>query len=302
MRFGRFAPTPSGQLHLGNLRTALVAYLAARASGRGFLIRVEDLDQIRLVDGPTIEQIQLADLAALGLTSDAAIIHQSDRFDRYQEAIDALGDRIYPCFCSRKDLRTAAVAPHGATPIYPGTCRHLSPAERRRRAAGRTPAWRVNTDDAIWTVADDIHGEVTRQIDDFVVRRADGVFAYNLAVVVDDGQQGVDQVVRGDDLLDQAPRQAWLADQLGYTQPTYLHLPLVLDSHGDRLAKRDGALGLAALTTAGMSVEQVLTHLAVSLDLAVPAEAISLDELVGRFDPDRLPHQPWLIDPPTWID
>ena len=297
---GRFAPTPSSPLHVGNLRTALVAWLAARATGRDFLIRVEDLDWVRLPGADATADGQLADLAELGLDHDGPVVRQRDRTEQYERALARLDGRLYECFCSRKDVAEATQAPHGATPRYPGTCRHLSPAERARLRAIRPPAWRIAAGAARMTVTDGLHGPQTATVDDFVVRRADGVFAYNFAVVVDDGLQGVDQVVRGDDLLESAPRQAWLAAQLGFTPPTYLHVPLVHALDGTRLAKRDQAVSLARLRAAGVGTAAVLTHLAVSLNLAAPDERVTARQLIERLDVATLPREPWFVDPLTW--
>ncbi len=299
--FGRFAPTPSADLHIGNLRTALVAWLAARSSGRGFLIRVEDLDRPRLPQADAIARRQLDDLEALGLDHDGGIVRQQDRTDLYREALDRLDGLVYECFCSRKEVAEATRAPHGTTPRYPGTCRHLSEAERRRLRRIRPPAWRVRADEAEVTVTDQLRGDFTARVDDFVVRRADGVFAYNFAVVVDDGLQEVDQVVRGDDLLESSPRQAWLAAKLGFPVPDYLHVPLVLTTGGDRLAKRDQAVSLSRLRRGGVTPARVLDRLARSLNLAGPDESVSLSQLRDRFDPAKLPREAWLVDPESWL-
>lgn len=297
---GRFAPTPSGDLHIGNLRTALVAWLAARSSDRDFLIRVEDLDAPRLKNADHITERQLADLAGLGLDHDGQIIHQKDRTGVYEQQFARLGDAVYECFCSRKDIADATRAPHGTTPRYPGTCRDLSESEKSRLRALRPPAWRVSAASAEVTVTDLASGPYTDTVDDFVIRRADGVFAYNFAVVVDDGLQGVDQVVRGDDLLESSPRQAWLAARLGFKVPVYLHVPLVLAPNGDRLAKRDHAVSLARLHAHGVTTGEVLANLARSLGLAEEGEDVNLTGLMSRFDPQAMPRSPWLVDPSSW--
>ncbi|MDR2931444.1 MAG: tRNA glutamyl-Q(34) synthetase GluQRS [Propionibacteriaceae bacterium] len=298
--FGRFAPTPSGELHVGNLRTGLVAWLAARASGRGFLIRVEDIDQPRLPHAEAVAARQLDDLARLGLNHDGPIVWQSRRAAIYDQAMAKLRPHLYECFCSRKDIAEATRAPHGSTAIYPGTCRGLSEPEKAERRARRQPSWRIDARSAHMTITDAIHGSRTAPVDDFVVRRADGVWAYNFVVVVDDADQGVDQIVRGDDLLESAPRQAWLAKTLGYPPPTYLHVPLVLAPDGTRLAKRDGAIGLNELLAAGLTVGQILGRLGHSLGLAAPGESVTAATLAARFDPGALPRQPWLTDPVCW--
>ena len=302
---GRFAPSPSGDLHVGNLRTALLAWLFARSSGRRFLVRMEDLDRVR----PGAADRQLADLAAIGLDWDGPVVHQSDRTDRYDAAIATLvgRDLAYECFCTRREIREAASAPHpdpsfpqriGADGAYPGTCRGLTREQvRQRRAAGRPSALRLRAAVARWTVDDVLAGPFTGAVDDLVLRRNDGVAAYNLAVVVDDAAQGIDQVVRGDDLLTSAPRQAYLARLLDLPPVRYAHVPLALNRQRQRLAKRDGAVTMADLAPAGRSAADVLALLARSLDLAGPGEHPTPADLLPRFDPSALPRDPWIVDP-----
>ncbi len=254
---GRFAPSPTGDLHLGNLRTAAIAWLLARSRGAGFIVRMEDLDrQQASVD---IEADQLRDLARLGLDWDGEVIRQSDRFDRYDAVIAELASRglVYECFCSRREIReeieSAAHAPHGPPGSYPGTCRRLTSHQRaQRRDTGRRPALRLRTDGQEITFDDLVHGTVTGLVDDVVLRRNDGVPAYNLAVVVDDAAQGVTEVVRGDDLLASTARQIHLQELIGVPRPRYAHVPLVVDAAGERLAKRQGLpLTLTELAEAG---------------------------------------------------
>lgn len=217
---GRFAPSPTSDLHLGNLRTALVAWLMARASGRRFLVRIEDLDTTRVRAAPEVAARQLRDLAALGVDWDGEVVRQSDRLDLYEDAVRRLP--TYPCFCTRREIAEAASAPHadGYRP-YAGTCRTLTDAQRRERTRERPGALRVDAEGASVTVHDVWAGPVTGKVDDFVVRRNDGAFAYNLAVVVDDLDQGVDQVVRGDDLLTAPPaRHGWPSSCRGARRPT----------------------------------------------------------------------------------
>jgi glutamyl-tRNA synthetase len=229
---GRYAPSPTGDLHLGNLRTAVIAHRFARDAGSRFLVRMEDLDYTRVRVG--VAERQLEDLAAVGVTWDGPVAFQSERVGLYEHALERLD--IYECFCTRAEIREAPSAPHGPPGHYPGICRDLTPQQRdRRRAAGRPPALRVRADDA------------GPEVDDFVVRRNDGAFAYNLAVVVDDHDQGVEQVVRGADLADSTPRQVWLAHALGFEAPQYVHVGLVLGRDHARLAKRHGAVTLREL-------------------------------------------------------
>jgi glutamyl-tRNA synthetase len=297
---GRFAPSPTGDLHLGNLRTALVAWLSTRAARVPFLVRMEDLD--RVTSSPEHERRQLADLAALGLDHDGAVVRQSERFQRYEAAIAQLtaAGRVYPCYCTRREIRAeieaAASAPHSPLPegAYPGTCRRLTAAERTAREShGRRPALRLLGGDAEVAVDDRLAGRFVGRVDDVVLRRNDGVPAYNLAVVVDDAAQGVTQVVRGDDLLASTPRQILLQQLLGLPTPSYLHVPLVLGPDGDRLAKRHGAVTLGDLAARGVEPADVLARLAASLGLVDPGErpgrTMHVTDLVGRFSVDRIP-------------
>ena len=290
MSAGRFAPSPSGDLHVGNLRTALLAWLFARSTSREFLMRIEDLDRVR----PGAEQQQLDDLRALGLDWDGEIVRQSERRSLYEDAIDRLteANRVYPCFCSRREIREAPSAPHTPRGSYPGTCRHLTDAERSRRSAERPAALRLRVDVDQWTITDALHGAFTGMVDDVVLRRNDGVPSYNLAVVVDDAEQAVDQVVRGDDLLTSAPRQAYLATLLGLEPPTYAHVPLALNAGGQRLAKRDGAVTRAELEARGVDVLGLIVD-SLGLVGATPTE------LLDSFDPERLPRDPWTFLPPA---
>ena len=282
---GRFAPSPSADLHIGNLRTAVLAWLFARSTGRRFLIRIEDLDDRTHDD---VAQRQLDDLAAIGVTWDEQPQWQSAHRQRYDDVIDELTarGRTYECYCSRREILNAPRAPHAPEGAYPGTCRDLGDAERAaRRAAGRPPALRLRSDTAEFTVGDLLHGDYTGVVDDFVLRRGDGVAAYNLAVVVDDAASGVDQVVRGDDLLSSSPRQAYLAALLGHPQPVYAHVPLALNAHGKRLAKRDGAVTLEEL-----GAKRAFSLIAESLG----APGAGLADLLERFDPATLPREPWI--------
>ncbi len=292
---GRYAPSPTGDLHLGNLRTALLAWLFARSTSRRFLLRIEDLDAGRV--RPGIAEQQLSDLTALGITFDGEPVVQSRRLAAYEEALRSLAEVTYECFCSRREIAQAASAPHGAVPRYPGTCRNLTEADRRSRRLTRQPALRLRADGAWQTIHDVLHGEITAEVDDVVLRRNDGVPAYNLAVVVDDVFSGIDQVVRGEDLLPAAATQAYLTKLLGHRPPTYAHVPLAVNVEGRRLAKRDGAVTLPELAAYGMTPDAVLSVIAQSLELAEPGEPVSLDGMLERFDPGRLPREPWVVVP-----
>jgi glutamyl-tRNA synthetase len=290
---GRYAPSPTGELHLGNLRTALLAWLFARTTGRRFLLRIEDLDISRVRPGIAAQQV--ADLVSLGLGFDGEPVVQSLRRTAYETALDQLAGQTYECFCTRREIAEAPSAPHGDPPRYPGTCRTLTERERAARRLTRRPALRLRAAGALRTVHDVLHGEFTGPVDDFVVRRNDGVAGYNLAVVVDDAAAGVDQVVRGDDLLPAAVNQVYLAGLLGFPTPSYAHVPLAVNPAGCRLAKRDGAVTLSQLAAIGMGPQAVLGLLAVSLGLARPGEPVWTTDLVDRFDPATLPRGPWVV-------
>lgn len=295
-RSGRFAPSPSGDLHIGNLRTAVLAWLFARTTGRDFAMRMEDLDRVK----PGVDVRQLHDLAALGLTWDEPVIYQSDRHGIYRSTIDEMvrAGTTFECFCTRREILEAPSAPHAPQGAYPGTCRELTETQREERRAERPAAIRLRADVSSFTVHDVLHGEFTGDVDDFVLVRNDGTPAYNLAVVIDDAASGIDQVVRGDDLLTSAPRQAYLATMLGHRPPRYAHVPMVLNSDGARLAKRDGAVTLSDLREQGLDADQVLSMIATSLQLARDGEPVTLPELADRFEPSALPREPWVFVPP----
>jgi glutamyl-tRNA synthetase len=285
---GRFAPSPSGELHVGNLRTAILAWLFARSTGRRFLLRVEDLDRARA----GAEAAQLRDLAAVGVTWDGAVVRQTDREPLYTAAIGQLAAAglTYECFCTRREIQEAPSAPHAPQGAYPGTCRGLSTAELEFKRSTRPAAIRLRSSVAEWTVEDVLHGTFTGVVDDFVLRRNDGVTAYNLAVVVDDAEQGIDQVVRGDDLLPSTPRQAYLASVLNMPIPEYAHVPLVVNADGARLAKRDGAVTLDDLAAVGLPAKAVRRTILESLGLPTA----SLEAALAAFSPAGLPRGPWV--------
>ncbi|MGB6179606.1 MAG: tRNA glutamyl-Q(34) synthetase GluQRS [Rhodococcus sp. (in: high G+C Gram-positive bacteria)] len=288
---GRFAPSPSGDLHVGNLRTAVLAWLLARQSGRAFLLRIEDLDRVQ----PGAEARQLDDLAALGIGFDASPVRQSDRRDAYAETIDTLRSAglVYECFCTRREIQEAASAPHAPPGAYPGTCRNLTDAGRaERRRDGRRAALRLRSDTPSFEVTDALMGKYTGPVDDLVLQRTDGVPAYNLAVVVDDGFQRVDQVVRADDLLTSAPRQAYLAQLLDIPVPEYVHVPLALGPTGARLAKRDGAVTLRDRLEAGATTADVLAEILASIGAPGCTDPA---ELLETWTLSALPREPWHV-------
>ena len=272
---GRYAPSPTGSLHLGNLRTALLAWLQARLAGGRFLLRMEDLDQPRVVPG-SADQI-LRDLEWLGLDWDGEVMYQSRRHDAYEDALRLLERQglVYSCFCSRKDIQTALSAPHIKSSAYPGTCKNITPQEQARRKLVKNAAIRVKVP----------HG-LQVDVGDFVIRRADNLFAYQLAVVVDDIHQGVNQVVRGADLLDSCSRQKYLIQLLGKTEQSveYLHAPLMLDRNGNRLAKRDGSASIALWKAEKKSSEELIAYLFNSLEVGKVANSISLSDLLKTLN------------------
>jgi glutamyl-tRNA synthetase len=300
---GRYAPSPTGDLHLGNARTALLAWLWARHESGRFLLRFEDLDRGRVREGCAGQQA--GSLAWLGLDWDGDAVSQSARGGLYDDAIATLRARgvLYECFCSRADVRRAASAPHGPDgPIYGGTCRDLSPrAVAERRALGRMPALRVRMEGDV-EFADELLGPqretLERTSGDIVVQRSDGVIAYQLAVVVDDAAQGVTEVVRGADLLGSTGRQLRLCELLGLAPPRrYAHVPLLLDDDGERLAKRHGAVGLAELRASDADPRVVAGWLAASAGLLPQPEPCAPADLVAAFDPAALRREPTRIRP-----
>ena len=277
---GRLAPTPSGGLHLGNARTFLIAWLSARADGGRIVLRIDDLDQPRVKPG-YVEQA-IADLRWLGLDWDGAPVFQSQRSAAYVAALDKLraADFVYPSTASRRELALAAQAPHAGEEAA------------ARAGTDRAPAWRFRTDRQVIRFDDVIHGACAIATEDFVVYRNDGIAAYQLATVVDDAFQGVTEVVRGNDLLSSTPRQILLCRALGLTPPRFLHVPLVLDAGGERMAKRRDSTRLAALRTAGKSPASIVGMLAASCGWALPGEEMLPAQLVRRFDLANFFRQP----------
>jgi glutamyl-tRNA synthetase len=302
---GRFAPSPSGPLHLGNLRSALLAWCFARSQSGRFLLRIEDLDPQRSRRG--YETGILADLTAIGIDWDGEPSRQSEQLERHRAAFEQLREDglLYRCWCTRAEIREALEAPHGpGASAYAGTCARLSAAElARREQSGAACAWRLHAGAQEVGFVDLLAGARSAVVDDFVVWREGvgpgtgrrGLPAYNLAVVLDDAADGVGQVVRGDDLLDTTARQIALARALGLALPSYAHVPLVLGSDGRRLAKRHGAVTLADRVALGESVASVVGWLAASAGLSAAAGARSADEVLAAFDPSVLSAAPAVL-------
>jgi glutamyl-tRNA synthetase len=295
---GRFAPSPTGRLHLGNARSALLGWLQARAAGGQFLLRVEDLDRARC--RPQYVDELLRDLEWLGLTWDEEPLFQSARDEVYRDAIERLErvGLVYPCFCTRAEIARAASAPHGLSeegPRYPGTCARLTSAEIAERSRTRAPAYRFRAQPGEVRFVDGLQGPSSQDVEavvgDFVVRRNDGVASYQLAVVVDDAATHITHVLRGDDLLSSTPRQLQLYAALQLPPPEFFHVPLVLGEDGKRLAKREGAFALAELRERGLPAERVLGVLAAWSGLG-DGTPLTLSELVQRFRPEALPQNP----------
>ena len=287
---GRFAPTPSGRMHLGNVFAALIAWLSVRSRGGSLVLRMEDLDTQR-TSGEFAERIR-ADLQWLGLDWDEETAPQSRRaavYDRYFEKLEAMG-LLYPCYCTRSQLHSVN-APHlsDGTYVYPGTCRNLTDAEKA--AFARKPSWRVRVPDKDWTVEDLVQGTYQENLaadcGDFVVRRADGVYVYQLAVTVDDGEAGVTEVVRGMDLLSSAPRQMYLQELFGFPHPQYGHVPMLLAPDGRRLSKRDKDMDLGFLQS-HIKPEALLGLLAHAAGILDKSNPISARELAGEFTWEKL--------------
>ena len=295
---GRFAPTPSGRMHLGNVFAALIAWLSVKARGGSLILRMEDLDVQRTSEENA--QILREDLMWLGLHWDHEMPPQSQRaavYDRYFACLQEQ-DLLYPCYCTRSQLHSVN-APHlsDGTYVYPGTCRDLTADQRA--AMQRKPAWRVRVPDRTYRIADMGQGEYVQNLatdcGDFVVRRADGVYVYQLAVTVDDGEVGVTEVVRGMDLLGSAPRQMYLQELFGFENPAYGHVPMLLSSDGRRLSKRDKDLDLGALRQS-CTPEKLIGFLAYTAGLIDWQENISAKELATVFSWEKLQKEAIYMD------
>ena len=295
---GRFAPTPSGRMHLGNVFAALISWLAAKSRQGTILLRMEDLDAQRTK--PEYAEILRQDLNWLGLSYDEETQPQSQRDHIYRMYLEKLREQglLYPCYCTRAQLHSVN-APHlsDGTYVYPGTCRNLTEAEKS--AFCRAPAWRLKVPDRTWLVQDLLQGEyeenLARDCGDFILCRADGAFVYQLAVTVDDAESGVTQVVRGVDLLSSSPRQMYLQELLGFPHPEYAHIPLLVAPDGRRLSKRDRDMDLGYLRSR-FSPQQLLGILAQAAGLIMHAEPVTAQELIREFSWEKLGKKPICLD------
>ena len=290
MVVGRFAPTPSGRMHLGNVFSALLAWLSVRSQNGEMVLRMEDLDTQRT--SAEFAQTLRADLCWLGLTYDRETPPQSRRsktYDLYFERLREM-ELLYPCYCTRSQLHSVN-APHlsDGTYVYPGTCRNMTREEQEKM--NRAPAWRVMVPDRLWRFHDRVQGEyelnLATECGDMVVRRADGVYVYQLAVTVDDGEAGVTEVVRGMDLISSAPRQMYLQELFGFPHPSYAHVPMLLAPDGRRLSKREKDLDLGQLQLR-LRPEQLLGSLAYAAGIIDVRESVSAAELVGEFSWEKI--------------
>ncbi len=298
---GRFAPSPSGRMHLGNVLCALLAWLSARQQNGEYLLRIEDLDAMRCPR--SYADLIMDDLRWLGLNWDGEVLYQSERSPVYEEYEQILREKglLYPCFCSRAALH-AASAPHlsDGRVVYAGTCRGLTAAQIAEKRRVRSPATRVRVPAEEIVFTDRVFGayreDLAEMCGDFIIRRSDGVFAYQLAVVVDDALSGVNEVVRGVDLLSSTPRQIWLYRQFGFTPPDFCHIPLLCDHDGRRLSKRDEDLDLGLLRQ-HFRPEQVVGALAYAAGLTDHPEPVAARELIADFSWNRIPKESLHLPP-----
>ncbi|MBE6471983.1 MAG: tRNA glutamyl-Q(34) synthetase GluQRS [Coriobacteriaceae bacterium] len=285
---GRFAPSPTGRMHAGNIFAALMCWLIVKSRGGQVVLRIEDLDVQRSKQS-FADQV-MSDFELLGLTWDKGPFYQQGRDEAYRAAyakLEALG-KVYPCFCTRADLHAASAPHRGEKLVYPGTCRDLGADEVSRRSEVRAPAWRLRVDDRVYSFDDMVQGGFSQQLErdcgDYIVRRSDGLFAYQLAVVVDDAEQGVNCVVRGMDLLVSTPQQMYLQDLLGYERCSYAHVPLIVGEKDRRLSKRDHDAALDELLARFGSAEGVIGHIAWLAGLRSVDEPVSCEELLEGFE------------------
>ncbi|MCQ6557807.1 tRNA glutamyl-Q(34) synthetase GluQRS [Paenibacillus mendelii] len=303
---GRFAPTPSGLMHIGNMRTALIAWLQVRSAGGQFVLRMEDIDKPRC--RPELAEQALADLKWLGLDWDEGpdiggpfpSYVQSERESLYRDALDKLEQegRLYPCFCTRAELLMVASAPHGLNsegPVYPGTCRLLSNEQREERSRDKTPSLRMASpghDICFQDLAAGPQRFPADAVSDFVVKRADGIISYQLAVTIDDAAMRITDVLRGYDLLDSTPRQLLLYEALGLPAPRFTHIPLLMGQDGKRLAKRHGGMAIAAMRANGVHAEHLVGWIAAHSGLIDKPEPVRPHDLIQEFNLDRIPKDP----------
>lgn len=298
---GRIAPSPSGEMHLGNAFSALLAWAFARSAGGAFVVRLENLDE--RCQNPALAQGVLDDLRWLGIDWDDDPLVQTERLHAYEKALERIGEKVelYPCFCSRADLH-AASAPHASdgTPLYAGTCYRLDAAERDARAATHRHALRLHVPGEKVSFVDEIQGsyeqDLASECGDFVVRRSDGVFAYQLVCVVDDIAQSVTQVVRGSDLLSSTPRQILLYELLDASVPSFAHHPLLLAHDGRRLSKRDGDSTIAGMRERGITPQAIVGYLAHLAGQVEAGEYLSAAELPDVFDAAKIPREDMAVD------
>lgn len=293
---GRLAPSPTGALHLGNVRTFMIAWLRARQQNGRVVMRIEDLDHPK--DKPGAAQEALEDLKWLGFDWDEQYV-QSERIDLYRVALAKLD--VYPCVCSRRDVEAAQSAPHAGEQLYyPGTCRRRFASWADALAfKGTAPCWRFRTPENARVAFDDVfvgryEQDVSRVLGDFPVARHEYGAGYTLAVVVDDAAMGVTEIVRGDDLLAATPAQILLQRALGLPTPAYCHVPLVVGPDGRRLAKRHGDTRISMFRAAGKTAREIVGELAVSCGWAESGEELSLDELLPRFSLSTIPKKPFV--------
>ena len=299
---GRFAPTPSGRIHLGNILCAMLSWLSVRSKNGRYLLRIEDLDAMRCPR--SLADLIEDDLKWFGIdwadggSAGGDAWYQSCRTAIYDRYFDVLKDKglLYPCFCSRAELHTAQAPPRSdGTYIYAGTCRNLTPEQIAEKSKRRPPAWRVRVPEREMSFTDGCQGVYTENLahdcGDFIIRRSDGVYGYQLAVVVDDGLMGVTEVVRGSDLLNSTPRQMYLYEQLGFAIPQFYHMPLLTAPDGRRLSKRDGDLDLGVLREKFGRPEPIVGMLAKAAGLRPTAQPVPLSDLVADFSWDKIPKQ-----------
>lgn len=293
---GRFAPSPTGRMHAGNIYASLVAWLIAKSQGGKMILRIEDLDRDRSKED-YISQV-MRDYEMLGFTWDEGPYYQHNRDEAYEQAYRKLEAEcgVYPCFCSRSDLKAAASAPHlGEKWVYAGTCKHLTEEERAVKSLDKNPSYRLIVPDETYSFVDQVQGAFSQNLayecGDFLIRRADGMFAYQLAVTVDDGAQGVNSVVRGYDLITSSPQQMFILEKLGYPAPTYAHVPLLVNQQGKRLSKRDKDASIDLMLETFGTVEALMGHIAYVGKIIEREEAVTPSDLLECFDIKKYAHR-----------